>query len=550
MSNSFGRRQFLKGSGAALTLAALPGAVQAARRDPIAETTSGKVRGALVNGVEVFRGVPYAGSVSGARRFLAGGAPKRWAGIRDATVPGAPSIQPPHQAFGINEPAPAEDCLTLTVWTPASDSKRRPVMFYSHGGGFTTGSGSSVLQDGANLARLYDVVVVETNHRLGLLGYLYLDELAGEEYAGSGNRGMLDIVAGLDWVSHNIERFGGDPRNVMIFGESGGGAKTCCLFGMPAAARYFNKASIESGPTIRLSTLEVARARTARVLQELDIQPRNWRRLLEVPANDLLALQMKLSAGPGPRAFGGRRGLSMGTLGFAPMVDGTNIPHHPFDPTAPEISRDKPLIVGYNQDEFAFFGYFSKDVDMFRLDEAGLRNRLSEDLPDYESILDVYRASRPEASPTDLYIAIRSAQFAASGSIVIAERKVAQHGAPVYAYIFDYKLETVMPGTDHPLGAMHALEIPFKFDNVEGPGIGGGPNLAGTRPERIEAARNMSSLWASFARTGTPSAPGQPAWPAYTTEARSTLIINAQCKIVDDPGASERKFWEQRKDPT
>jgi para-nitrobenzyl esterase len=163
--------------------------------------------------------------------------------------------------------------------------------------------------------------------------------------------------------------------------------------------------------------------------------------------------------------------------------------------------------------------------------------------------LGVYRASRPQASPTDLYIAIRSAQFAASGSIVIAERKVAQHGAPVYAYIFDYKLETVMPGTDHPLGAMHALEIPFKFDNVEGPGIGGGPNLAGMRPERIDGARNMSSLWASFARTGTPSAPGQPAWPPYTTETRSTMIVNAQCRIVDDPGASERKFWEQRQDP-
>jgi para-nitrobenzyl esterase len=419
-------------------------------------------------------------------------------------------------------------------------------MFYSHGGGFSTGSCSSVLQDGANLARQYDVVVVATNHRLGLLGYLYLDELGGEEYAGSGNRGMQDIVAGLEWVGKNIERFGGDPRNVMIFGESGGGAKTCCLYSMPAAAPYFNKASIESGPTLRVLTPEAAQATTDRVLSELGISRQQWRKILDVPAADLLALQMKLSVPPGPEAFGDRRGIRPGALGFAPMVDGKTIPNHPFEPVAPAISRDKPLLVGYNQDEYAFFGWFSNDVGMFRLDEAGLRERLASDLPDYEKALAVYRASRPQASATDLYVAIRSAQFAAAGSIVIAERKLAQGRAPVYAYIFDYKVETVMPGTDHALGAMHALEIPFKFNNVEGPGIGGGPNLAGGRPERIDAARNMSSLWTSFARTGSPTAPGQPAWPSYSLESRSTMIIDAKCRVVNDPGAMERKFWEER----
>ena len=157
-----------------------------------------------------------------------------------------------------NEPPPDENCLFLNVWTPAADGRKRPVMFYSHGGGFTSGSGGAGYQDGGNLARTWDVVVVATNHRLGLMGFLYLGDLGGEEYATSGNQGLLDICDGLKWVHGNIEAFGGDPNNVMIFGESGGGAKTSCLYAMPSAAPFFNKASIESGPGIRMMPREAA----------------------------------------------------------------------------------------------------------------------------------------------------------------------------------------------------------------------------------------------------------------------------------------------------
>jgi para-nitrobenzyl esterase len=547
----FDRRSLLQGTAVGAPMLWLPWrAAAAVVGDPIAETEYGKVRGTRVNGVEIYRGVPYGGSVSGAARFSAPTAVTPWQGVRDATRPGAPSIQPPKSSFGVNEPAPAEDCLSLTVWTPAADGKRRPVMVYSHGGGFTTGSGSSVYQDGANLARMYDVVVVATNHRLGMLGYLYLDEIAGDAYRGSGNNGMRDIVAGLSWVHRNIERFGGDPANVMIFGESGGGAKTSCLYAMPSAEPYFNKASIESGPGIRMTAVENARRSTDEVLRQLSIAPADWRKLLEVPAETLLALQLKIAGMPNSGVLSGdKRGIGATRLGFGPVVDGGVLPANPFDPSAPAISKDKPLICGYNHDEFAFFAMVGNDVAAFNLDEAGLETRLSKEMPDdYKQAIEVYRGSRPNASPADIYIAIRSARFAGTGSIIIAERKFAQHAAPIYAYTFTYQLERTIPGTTHPLGAMHALEIPFKFYNVENVSANGGPNFAGDRPERYAAGRNMSSMWANFARAGKPSAAGQPAWPAYNLDKRPTMMIDAKCTVVNDPTGPERRFWEARAD--
>lgn len=256
-------------------------------------TGYGKLRGIRDRGVNIYKGVPYTGRVSGDRRFRSPAPLEPWTGVRDALQLGHPSIQIPNQTYGINEPEPAEDCLVLNIWTPDNDDNKRPVMFYNHGGGFSHGSGGSVAQDGANLARNFDVVVVQTNHRLGLLGYLYLDELAGEDYVGSGNMGMLDIVEGLKWVYDNIAEFGGDPDNVMVFGESGGGAKTSCLYAMPGAASYFNKASIESGPGIRMTDPEVAAETTFMLLRELSIAPEDWHRLLEVPAADLLDMQVK-----------------------------------------------------------------------------------------------------------------------------------------------------------------------------------------------------------------------------------------------------------------
>src|SRR4051812_991333 len=434
------------------------------------ETTGGRIRGAASNGLMTFKGIPYAGSVSGANRFKTAPPLKPWTGVRDALALGAPAIQPGQRR---NEPPQAEDCLFLNVWTPVADGRKRPVMFYSHGGGFTTGSGAAAYQDGGSLARTWDVVVVATNHRLGLLGFLYLGDLGGEEDATSGNQGLLDICDGLKWVYGNIDAFGGDPANVMIFGESGGGAKTSCLYAMPAAAPFFNKASIESGPGVRMMPREAAAETTLMTLKELGLEKSKWRKLLDVAAETLLKVQDTLgqpSRGGGPLTMsGGRKGIGSNPRpgGFGPVVDGLVLPRHPFDPEAPEISKNKPLIVGSNRDETIFFFQQQRNTEVFNLTDAMLKEHIDKEFgANAEPMLAAYRKSRPEASPTDLYIAITTARMIGIGAITIAERKYAQRGAPVYMYVFTHESNNLVPGTQHKVGAAHAAEIPYKFYNV------------------------------------------------------------------------------------
>ena len=508
--------------------------------DVVVETSYGKVRGVAEDGVSSFKGVPYAGRVSGDRRFRRPAPLEKWTGVRDALALGPPSIQPGRQASA-TEPAPAEDCLVLNLWTPAADSRRRPVMFYSHGGGYVTGSAGSRGQDGANLARHFDVVVVETNHRLGLLGFLYLDEIAGDEYAGSGNNGVLDIVDGLRWVHDNIAAFGGDPTNVMIFGESGGGGKTSCLYAMPSAAPYFNKASIESGPGIHMTTRDVASETTALLLKRANLDRSRWRRLLELSTADLLALQTQWPPVPPDQTLRPRPDGSRPTAagGFGPVVDGVTLPNHPFDPTAPAISRDKPLIVGWNEDEYNFFAWQRRDTSGYGVDLDGLRAKLEPRFgADTARIVDTYRKSRPTATPTDIFVDVQSVTMMGVGSIEIAQKKAVQGGAPVYLYNFGYKSESKVPGTDYPMGTPHAADIAFKFDNVASPNP-----FSGNRAERLVAAHNFAELWTTFARTGRPAAVGQPAWPAYDLTRRPTMRIDTTCEVIDDRHRLERELW-------
>jgi len=561
---SVSRRDFLLQGSIALTCGAAlgryPAQAETATQEQVeVETTYGRIRGLQSKDLQTFKGIPYGGPVSGAHRFKAAPPLQPWTGVRDALKGGAPSLQTPLRPyFGISEPMPAEDCLFLNVWTPVADGSKRPVMFYSHGGGFSVGSGSAPYQDGGVLARTWNVVVVETNHRLGLMGFLYLGDLGGEEYATSGNQGLLDICDGLKWVHGNIAGFGGDPDNVMIFGESGGGAKTSCLYAMPAAAPFFNKASIESGPGIRMMPRDMATETTIMVLKELGLGKTDWRNLLEVPGDKLLDIQNALGKRPGgPLTMsGGRKGIGGGGRpgGFGPVVDGTILPHHPFDPAAPAISNDKPLMVGYNRDETVFFFMESHNIDLFNLTEASLKQRLQKEFGDHaDEAYSVYHKSRPEASPTDLYIAISTARMIAFGSITIAERKFAQHGAPVYSYIFTYESQRIVPGTQHKVGAAHALEIAYKFDLIEPTDkpLTGDPAQTATRTmmdtgrASEKTAENMSQIWSTFARTGKPGAKGQPDWPAYDTTRRATMMINAECKVVDDPFRLEREFWER-----
>lgn len=510
------------------------------------DTVEGRLRGRREGDLVTFKGIPYAEPSVGKGRFLAARALKPWKGVRDALQWGHPALQEPGKVFGVGEPAPDEDCLVLNIWTPAvNDGRQRPVMFYCHGGGFSVGSGASILQDGSNLAREYDVVVVQSNHRLGIMGYLYLADVLGEPYAASANAGMLDIVSALAWTQRNIAAFGGDPGNVMVWGESGGGAKTSCIYAMPSATKYFHKASIESGPGVRMTDRETAARTTHWVLDQLGLAKADARKLLDVPAARLLALQMNPPPGGslGPR--GGRRGIgASGMGGFSPVVDGLVLPAHPFDPVAPAISADKPLIVGSNRDEIVFFYMQSPDRSALALAEEDLAAHLATRFgEDGKRLLAVYRQSRPDASPSELVVAIESAAFAGAGSIAIAERKVAQGRAPVFMYQMTDHINAVVPGTDYPIGAMHAMDIRLKFDNLAAAERMAPSLTPEEHADHEKAARNMSQMWATFARTSQPAATGQPSWPAYDLRSRSTMYIAAHCHVADDPYPTERQVW-------
>jgi para-nitrobenzyl esterase len=542
------RRSFLLRAGGAAAAPLLAGPLARAQSIPpmvvpakgdgqsvIVKTTGGQVRGVRSGGIAVFKGIPYAGSPAGGGRFKAPPRLPPWTGVRDALVYGPQAIQPPDPGWPKEWAlAPSsEDCLVLNVWTPETgDGKRRPVMFYSHGGGFATGNGGAEVwpqnlpHDGASLARTYDVVVVTHNHRLGLLGFLWLGDLLGEEYAASGAAGMLDIAAGLEWVRDNVEAFGGDPGDVMIWGESGGGGKTGTLTAMPRVKGLFHRASVESGSMLRLSPRDAATETTRRVLAALGLAEKQARELVRLPAEALRAAQQKVSGG--------------GPLTIGPVVDGTHIPTHPYDPVAPAISAHVPMLVGTNKDE-SIMMFQRGDLAVFSLDEAQLRERLKARYGENaDRVLDVVRRGRPGASPADLFIAITTGQWMWHDAVVMAERKAALAAAPVYMYQFAYESEVpVAPGVPYPQKAAHAMEIVFKFDH---------PELsyeAGRRPERFEAARNMSAAWAAFARNGNPSGPGLPEWPAYDTRRRATMILDAKCRVVDDPFADERKLWDE-----
>jgi para-nitrobenzyl esterase len=498
------------------------------------ETSQGRLRGGHSRGALAFKGIPYAGPVAGAGRFLAAPPPQPWTGVRDALQLGPPSMQGQGTTYGENEPPCSENCLFLNVWTPAvADGRKRPVMVYCHGGGYTTGSGGSKDTDGAHLAATYDVVVVTTNHRLGILGYLYLGELGGEEYATSGNQGITDIVAALRWVRTHIEHFGGDPGNVMICGESGGGFKVGTLLAMPAAQGLFHKASIESGAQLRRVTKEQATETARRVLNALDIGVHELHKLADVPVETFVKMQLQTEHQEGPLF---KPVAIPGNPALGPVVDGHILPSHPFDPVAPPTARDVPLMIGFNRDEATFFN--REHPEIFHMDEATLaiaaRKALGENA---DRVLSAYRLAYPKATPAELYISAATALSMGNDTITLAERKAAQP-APVYFYRYDYQSNIPIAGTDWTLRAGHATEIAPKFDNYDI------VTLEGNGPGVREVSRNMSTLWTSFARHGRPGATTLPSWPRYELKHRSTMLIDVRCQVVDDPDKSIRELWE------
>jgi para-nitrobenzyl esterase len=503
----------------------------------IAETTAGRLRGAFAAGIHSFKGVPYGASTAGRNRFRPPQPPAAWAGVRDALAYAGHAPQSPNRPkrragletiLGPADTTPeGEDCLTLNLWTPGlGDIGKRPVMVWLHGGAFAYGSGNRAVTDGANLARRGDVVVVSVNHRLNIFGFLHLGDLAGPEWAHAGNAGSLDLVAALAWVRDNIAAFGGDPGNVTIFGESGGGGKVSVLLAMPAARSLFHRAVIQSGAAIRVTTRERAAALAEAALRELRIGGGDIARLQAVPVDRLLA-----AMAPASRQVGRTRWPLLDRYDFGPVVDGADLPQHPADPEAPAIADAIPLLVGGTREESAFFLADDDAVWNSTLDEAQMRERVAAVAgAETDALLAAYRAKLPQASPADRLIAALTGTNFWVRALLLAERYTARRRAPVYMYSLDWQ----SPAHQGRLKAHHAMDLPFVFDNVEVPDTTRGA------PGARELAARIADAWIAFARTGNPNHPALPAWPAYTSDERATMVLDSDCHVARDPDRDAR----------
>ncbi len=492
-----------------------------------ATTAQGRIEGVERGGVLRFAGVPFAAPPVGERRFRRPEPHEGWTGVRDCTAFGPTSVQnvsPLTSLLGEEEEPISEDCLFLNVFTPALDEARRPVMVWIHGGGFFMGSGSSPMYEGSALVRRGDVVLVSLNYRLGALGFLYLDDLANE-LAGSGNLGILDQVAALEWVRDNIASFGGDPENVTIFGESAGGMSVGTLLGLPAARGLFHKAIPQSGAAHNVSptkfAAEVRDEFFSRLGGGLD-------KVLEAGQEEILHAQgdffLSAFADIDARLSAGRDPV---LLPFQPVADDHVLPEAPIDAVRSGHAAEVPLLVGTTLEEWKLFAL----LDPSEIDEDLLIGRLTR-VAGAEAA-DVYRSELPGADHKDLFGAAVTDYVFRQPAIRLAELQ-SLHQPRTFMYLFTWR----SPAMGGLLGSCHALDVPFVFGNHEG---GLAMFLGEEPPEHL--GRAVQDSWLAFARNGNPSCEALGEWPAYGTGSRMTMELGDRCGLLEDPERPRRELW-------
>jgi para-nitrobenzyl esterase len=505
---------------------------------PVVQTQAGAVQGLVIDSVQNYRGIRYGAAPTGALRWMPPQPAKPWKGVYDAADFGAPAMQlaggstvettndfgfQMHQVFTTPSELKVmnEDCLFLNVWTPSADAKKRPVMVWIHGGGYAYGSGSQPIYQGDGLARAGDVVAVSVNHRLNVFGYLHLGDAMGPQYASSGTVGMQDLVLALQWVRDNIAAFGGDPGNVMIMGQSGGGAKVSTLLSMPSAKGLFHKAAIQSGPGLTVGRKERANAATQKFLAALGVKPGDVAALQAIPAQTLIDTALSLGSGPGGAGPGG-----------GPILDGVVITRDPFLPDAPDVSADVPILVGWCKDEWTIFT--AGEPWFGKMTEADLQVRMKPFGEPGQKLLAAYRAAYPTYSPTYLWIQMVSGRVML-GSEMLASRKAAKGAAPAYVYMVTWET----PVSNGAFKTPHTMEIPFmlySYDRVR--------TYVGEGPEPKRMADQIGGAWIAFARTGKPDHAGIPHWPAFNVTERPVMQFNTTSKVVNDPLPEVRKVLE------
>jgi para-nitrobenzyl esterase len=495
------------------------------------DTTGGRIEGIEKRGVLRFAGIPFAEPPVGPRRWLPPAPHPGWSGVRDASRFGPVAMQTNgtlEALAGGSGPDWEEDCLFLNVWTPAPDGAGRPVMVWIHGGGFSTGAGSVPWYDGSSLVQRGDVVVVTVNYRLGALGWLDLRSLDWS-LASSGNLGLLDQIAALEWVRDNIAAFGGDPGNVTVFGESAGGMSIGTLMGTPSAAGLFHRAIPQSGAAHNVARPDDAAEVAEAVMEALGA--RDLEALRAVPAADLLAAQGKVSEELTRRRAKRPSGAGLG-LPFSPVLDGVVLPRYPLEAIREGSAAQVDLLTGSTAEEWKLFGLMLRNVE----DEETILRRLGRVVEDPAELAAAYRQSRTDASHDDVWTAILTDRIFRIPAIRLAEAQAEHRPESTFAYLFEWRSSAF----DGRLGSCHALDVPFTFGTLDAPGA----RMFTGEDAPVALSEAMQDAWTAFARTGSPAHPGLPAWPAYDKEARATMHLGDPCHLEHDPGPTERAAWD------